>query len=88
MIERVPATANDLDALKIAMEKEKESVEFYQKMIHQTKEPKAKALFERLIPEEEEHFRIFNNTYSFLTDSGNWYMWEEYDIVDGGTPWA
>lgn len=36
----------------------------------------------------QEHFRIFNNTSSFLSDSGNWYMWEEYEIADGGTPWA
>jgi hypothetical protein len=36
----------------------------------------------------QEHFRVFNNTCSFLADSRNWYMWEEYEIVDGGTPWA
>jgi rubrerythrin len=88
MMERIPATADELEALKIALEMERASVLFYQRLASESREPKQKALFERLIPEEEEHFRIFNNTLSFLTDSGNWYMWDEYEIVDGGTPWA
>jgi len=88
MMARLPATADDLEALKVALELERASVDFYKRLAAEAANPKEKTLFERLIPEEEEHFRIFNNTYSFLTDSGNWYMWDEYEIVDGGTPWA
>jgi len=47
-----------------------------------------KTLATVLLKAVQEHFRVFNNTCSFLADSGNWYMWEEYEIVDGGTPWA
>lgn len=36
----------------------------------------------------QEYHGIFNNTCSFLSDSRNWYMWEEYEMADGGTPWA
>jgi len=88
MMARIPATADDLEALRVALDMERASVDFYKKLAVEATNPKEKSLFERLIPEEEEHFRIFNNTYSFLTDSGNWYMWDEYEIVDGGTPWA
>jgi hypothetical protein len=35
-----------------------------------------------------EHLRVFNNTCSLLSDSGDWYMWEEQSMADGGTPWA
>jgi len=47
-----------------------------------------KAIATVLLKVVQEHFRVFNNTCSFLADTGNWYMWEEYEIVDGGTPWA
>lgn len=86
--ERVPATADEMDALKTTMEMEKEGVEFYRKLAAEAANPKEKALFERLVKEEEQHYAIFSNTYFFLSDSGSWFMWEEHSIVDGGTPWA
>ncbi len=88
MMERIPASADDTDALKVAMEMEKESVEFYERAAAEVKADKEKALFACLVKQENEHFTIFSNTYNFLTDSGNWFMWKEYAIVDGGTPWA
>jgi rubrerythrin len=88
MISRVEATMDELDAFKIAMQMEKESVEFYKKAAAGAKTEKEKTLFERLIKEEQEHYNIFSNTYFFLSDTGSWFMWEEHSIVDGGTPWA
>jgi rubrerythrin len=88
MLERVSATTDDLNALKIAMSMEKESVDFYKKAASEAKTKKEKALFERLIKEEEQHYAAFSNTYFFLSDTGSWFMWEEHSIVDGGTPWA
>jgi rubrerythrin len=88
MIKRVEATMEELDAFKIAMQMEKDSVEFYKKAASGAKTEKEKALFERLVKEEQEHYNIFSNTYFFLSDTGNWFMWEEHSIVDGGTPWA
>jgi rubrerythrin len=63
-------------------------VEFYRKLLSEAATGKEKALYEKLIKEEERHFDLFSNTYNFLNDTGNWFMWEEYSIVDGGTPWA
>jgi rubrerythrin len=88
MKKRVAATTDELESFKIAMEMEKEGVEFYKKFASEAKVEKEKVLFEKLIEEEEQHFTIFSNTYNFLRDSGNWFMWDEYSIVDGGTPWA
>ncbi|MEW6586124.1 MAG: ferritin family protein [Nitrospirota bacterium] len=88
MKKRVAATTDELESFKIAMEMEKEGVEFYKKFASEAKVEKEKTLFEKLIKEEEQHFAIFSNTYNFLRDSGNWFMWDEYSIVDGGTPWA
>jgi len=88
MMKRVEATMDELDAFKIAMQMEKEGVEFYKKASAGAKTEKEKALFERLIKEEQEHYNIFANTYFFMSDTGSWFMWEEHSIVDGGTPWA
>jgi rubrerythrin len=88
MMQRVEATEDELEAFKIAMRMEQEGIAFYKKVEAETERPKEKALFERLIKEEQQHYDIFANTYNFMQDTGNWFMWEEHSIVDGGTPWA
>jgi rubrerythrin len=88
MMKRVEATTDELDAFKIAMRMEKEGVEFYKKAGAEAQTEKEKSLFERLVKEEQQHYDIFANTFFFLSDTGNWFMWEEHSIVDGGTPWA
>ncbi len=88
MMQKVEATTDELEAFKIAMNMEKEGVEFYKKTLAEAKGEKERALLERLIVEEEQHYAIFSNTYQFLANTGSWFMWEEQSIVDGGTPWA
>jgi rubrerythrin len=88
MMQKIQATENELEAFKIAMQMEQEGVEFYKKAGADTQKEKEKKLFERLAKEEEQHYSIFSNTFAFLNDTGNWFMWEEHSIVDGGTPWA
>lgn len=88
MMRKVEATTDELEAFKIAMQMEKEGLEFYKKTLAQSKKDKEKALLERLIEEERQHYAIFSNTYQYLADTGSWFMWEEQSIVDGGTPWA
>jgi len=88
MMERVEATHDELEAFRIAMDMEREGMGFYKKTASEATSAKEKALFERLVKEEEQHFAAFSNTYFFLRDSGSWFMWEEQSIVDGGTPWA
>lgn len=88
MAERVPATANEIEALKVAMGMEKEGVVFYTKAASEAKTEKEKALFKRLAEEEKQHYQVFANTHFFMSDTGSWFMWEEHSIVDGGTPTA
>lgn len=83
MMKRIAATNDELEGFRIAMEMEKEGIEFYNKTRIEAKTEKEKKLFERLIEEEKEHFAIFSNTYNFMKDTGNWYMWEEHSIVEG-----
>jgi rubrerythrin len=88
MMGGIEASENELQALETAMKMEKEGFEFYKKVAAESPDPKSKKLFERLVLEEEKHYAAFSNTYAFLSDTGNWFMWEEHSIVDGGTPTA
>jgi rubrerythrin len=83
MMKKVAATSDELEAFKIAMQMEQEGEAFYKKSLAAAKTEKEKALFERLIEEERQHYRIFSNTYQFLSDTGNWFMWSEHSIVEG-----
>ena len=83
MMQKVAASKDELEAFKIAMHMEKEGVEFYKKAGAEAPAVKEKALFERLVKEEEQHYAIFANTYNFMTDTGNWFMWDEHSIVEG-----
>jgi rubrerythrin len=84
MMRKVEATGDELEAFKIAMNMEKEGMEFYKKTLAAAKKDKERMLMERLIKEEQQHYDIFANTYQYLSDTGNWFMWEERGIVEGG----
>lgn len=83
MIRRVSSTTDELQALEMAMKMEQDAIKFYSNAAAQTTDPAEKAFFNCLIQDEEEHFAIFQNTHSFLSDSGNWFMWDEQGIVEG-----
>ena len=83
MMEKVEATSDELEAFSIAMQMEKEGIEFYGKLSSESETEKEKALYEQLVKEEQQHYDIFANTYNFLNDTGNWFMWEEHSIVEG-----
>lgn len=80
---QLTATSDDKEALKIAMEMEKKGYDFYQQSEAEAKDEKTKALFSKLASDEDQHYRVFANTYNFLNDTGNWFMWEEKGIVEG-----
>jgi rubrerythrin len=83
MMRKVAATADELEAFKIAMQMEKEGADFYKKTLDGARTDKEKALLNRLIEEEQQHYQIFANTYQFLSDTGNWFLWEERGILEG-----
>jgi rubrerythrin len=83
MMKKVAASPDEMEAFKIAMQMEKEGMEFYKKTLANAKTEKEKALLERLIGEEQQHYAIFSNSYQFLANTGSWFLWEERGIVEG-----
>jgi rubrerythrin len=83
MMQRVAASTDELEALKVAMEMEREGEKFYQQSLAAATTEKEKALFRRLADEEKQHYAMFANTYNHLSDTGNWYLWEERGVIEG-----
>ena len=83
MTEVTACSLDDMEAFKIAMDMEKRCVEFYAKQAKEGESDAERALFEKLAHEEQEHFKVLSNTHSFLSDSGNWFMWDDHSIVEG-----
>jgi rubrerythrin len=88
LLERIRTETDELGALRLAMQLEKASLAFYRRLAGEAKTEEEKSLFRRLLAEEHAHYARFENTYAFLTDTGNWFLWEQHSIADGGTAWA
>lgn len=82
--ERIVANPDELEALKIGMDMELESVEFYQTALEKSEDNHQKAFLRRLVEEEKEHLQLLQNTHSYLKNSGDWFLWEEKALLDGG----
>lgn len=56
--------ATDLEILQTAMDQEKEAKEFYEKAIERTMDAGGKAIFKKLIDDEERHFQLLQAEYN------------------------
>jgi rubrerythrin len=84
MMQRINATSDEMDAVAIALDFEREGYLFYQKASREAVEEKERKLFEVLTVEEKRHYELLENTHRFLRDTGDWFMWEEHGVLEGG----
>ncbi len=82
--ERVQADAGDLTALKVAIDLEKDGHRFYGESAAQTDNETVKNVYLALQREEGEHLNFLQNTFEYLEDSRDWFLWEEQGLLDGG----
>jgi rubrerythrin len=69
----------ELELLEQAREAERETCEFYEKMVGELP-PEGKALFEQFLKVEQEHFNVVQFQIDSLTGSGFWLGWPEFDM--------
>ncbi|MFZ5908316.1 MAG: ferritin family protein [Nitrospirota bacterium] len=72
-----------MNDITMVIQMEQESVDFYTKCAEKTDNALGKKMFLSIAEDEEEHFNIFQNPHSFISDTGNWFMWEEQGIIEG-----
>ncbi len=81
--ERLSADPGDIEALDMAMEMERKGYQLYHDASQRAEDEKLKALFSRLAGEEQAHFNMLQNNRDYLSDTGNWMIYEEHGIMDG-----
>lgn len=63
---------NQVEVYRLALQKEKESIELYQKFLKEATDANAKKLFEYLVKQEENHFKIFDNLITLVERPDEW----------------
>lgn len=69
-----------LDVYRLALEKEKESIELYKKMLSETDNDDEKLLFRYLIEEEKLHYRIFDEIIEHVSRPKEWVESAEFGL--------
>jgi len=82
--EKVRPSDDDKKALEFAMDFENSGYKYYEKMLEGAKDEKLVKFLKFLLAEESRHFDLIQKTHSYITDSGNWFMYEEDSFPQGG----
>ncbi len=78
-----PGPADDLAAVRTAIEFEAAGAKFYQKLCDQVTDPQEKEFFGLLAKIEHEHFLSLKDTEEYLTSPSSWYQKTEGTGLDG-----
>lgn len=70
--------ASDLEALRIGMELERDSIDYYKKLVDNTEDQTVKQVFSKIIEEEKYHYDLLQAEYDQLTGSGFWFDIAEF----------
>jgi rubrerythrin len=72
--------SGELEALRIGLEVEQKSIEYYRTAGAQASEPKAREVFNWLVGEEAGHLTVLKAEYSYRTRSGFYYDSPEFSL--------
>ena len=75
--------ADELTALRTALELERRSVEFYNGLMERTVDPEVRQLFAKLRDVEEGHYELIQAEIDSLTGQGFWFGVPEFDLEAG-----
>ena len=81
--EREVSLAGDVAALEFGLETERISRELYAQAARSTDDPLAREAYEFLTRQEEQHYRLLQNTHDYLTQNQTWWDGEQYPFFTG-----
>jgi len=79
----IRTSAQERDAIRIAMDMETKSFELYKEAAAAATEETPRNLFERLAREENQHYEMLENTLEYLSSNEEWFMWDEWALIVG-----
>ena len=74
----------ELEILQGALEVERRGYHLYANAAAEVKSPRAKAIFEHLAAEEQNHFTLLKNTYDYMADPEGFAGFDGNPMLDGG----
>jgi len=77
---KMPIVPIQLEIYKIALEKEKQSIELYEKFLAEANDEKSKKLFEYLLKQEQEHFSIIEEMIILISHTEDWVESPEFGV--------
>ncbi|MBU1888125.1 MAG: ferritin family protein [Candidatus Omnitrophica bacterium] len=80
---KVKPSEDDKKACEFAMEFENSGYKYYEDMLKAAKDEKLARLLKFLLAEEKKHYESIMDLHSYLTDSQNWFMYEEGSFPQG-----
>ncbi len=80
---KVTTTATELDAVKVAMDLENKTYDFYQGQKDKAVQEIEKNFYTGLAKEEKRHYLALLDYYEYLKDPGGWFVKQEHPSLDG-----
>jgi len=71
---------NELDALRIAMDSEKDAIDYYTDIWENSNDDEVKKIINEIIEQEKNHYFLLEQEFSHLSNTGYWY---ELDYLGG-----
>jgi rubrerythrin len=80
----IKAPSTELDAIKIAMDMESKTYDFYKSQGENATYSAEREFYHTLAAEEREHHLILLDYYEYLKDPAGWFVTKEHPSLDGG----
>jgi rubrerythrin len=81
--EKARGDADDLEAVRTAIDFEAKGVQFYEELRDAVSNPKEREFFDLLAKIEREHYLSLKNVEEYFVDPASWYLTQEHHTFDG-----
>ena len=71
---------SEIDALRVAMDSEKEAIDYYSKIKEKLSEDDLKEIIDEIIEQEKNHYQLLEDEFNHINTTGYWF---EFDYLGG-----
>lgn len=72
--------SSEIDALRMAMDSEKEAIDFYNSIKENMEDDELKNVISEIIEQEKNHYSLLENEFNHINSTGYWF---EFDYLGG-----
>lgn len=72
-VEDINTDTDELDAIRISMDSEKEAIDYYSKIREKSNNAKVKEIIDKIIEQEKNHYLLLEQEFDHLDKTGYWF---------------